>query len=395
VAGLAAAVAVVSGAVALLAQSHRVASLDVTTAIPAASAGDGIGNLRMFSTSAGWAQRLDGGAILHTARGVGHWTLASPPTVDRVLAAAYLDAGTAQVLTVPGGAGSATTLQSWVTTDGGSAWSRGGGFAVQGYNAGVGGALDFVDPEHGWYSQLEAADGLSGTALYGTTDGGAQWSEVAVEAGTAPGTSAVGTIPRLCYGLTATFASPSDGWLTGSCLTGPAPLYATQDGGRSWSAQALPALPFSPAGGTSFPPVFTSPGSGTLLTENQSLTAVTTSLFATGDGGGSWLLRSTSIGSPVADGFVDADRGWLVTAADGAGSATDIFTTADGGAIWTRLGAFPYAGLSLDFLTAKLGWAAEDLDQQDAGPAYLIQTDDGGRTWTGVVPEIPTPSPSP
>jgi hypothetical protein len=62
---------------------------------------------------------------------------------------------------------------------------------------------------------------------------------------------------------------------------------------------------------------------------------------------------------------------------------------------WTRLGAFPYVGLSLDFLTTKLGWAAEGLSQQDGGPAYLVQTGDGGRTWTGVVPQLASPSPSP
>jgi photosystem II stability/assembly factor-like uncharacterized protein len=52
-------------------------------------------------------------------------------------------------------------------------------------------------------------------------------------------------------------------------------------------------------------------------------------------------------------------------------------------------------GLSLDFLTTNLGWATEDLSQQDGGPAYFVQTDDGGRTWTGVVPQLASPSPSP
>jgi hypothetical protein len=90
--GLAAAVGVVSGAVALLAQSHPAAPSGLTVTVPAAPAGDGIGNLRMFSTSTGWAQRLDGGAVLHTTRGVQRWTAASPPSGDQILAVAYVDA---------------------------------------------------------------------------------------------------------------------------------------------------------------------------------------------------------------------------------------------------------------------------------------------------------------
>jgi photosystem II stability/assembly factor-like uncharacterized protein len=113
------------------------------------------------------------------------------------------------------------------------------------------------------------------------------------------------------------------------------------------------------------------------------------------DGGVSWLLRSTSVGAPVADDFLDADHGWLVTAADGAAGGTDLFATDDGGTTWTRVGAFPYTGLSLDFVTTTLAWAAGDLGQQDGGPAYLVQTGDGGRTWTGVVPQLASPSPSP
>jgi photosystem II stability/assembly factor-like uncharacterized protein len=195
--------------------------------------------------------------------------------------------------------------------------------------------------------------------------------------------------------LTATFATAATGWMTGTCLTAAAPLYVTEDGGITWTAQPLTSLPDSPAGGTSFSPVFTSAESGTLLTENQSLTGVSASLFGTVDGGTSWLLRSTSGGAPVADDFLDADHGWLVIASDGAGGGTDLYATADGGKTWTRLGAFPYTGLSLDFLTTKLGWAAGDLGQQDGGPAYVVQTGDGGRTWTGVVPQLASPSLSP
>jgi len=393
--GLAVAVGVASGAVALLTQSHPAALPGPTAIVPAAPAGDGIGNLRMFTARTGWAQRLDGGAVLHTTRGVQHWTAASPPSGDRILAVAYVNAVTARVLTVSSDAGSQTTVDTWGTRDGGATWSREGGFAIQGFTPAAGGALDFIDPEHGWYSQLEAAVGFAGTALFRTVDGGAQWSEVAVSGSGTPAASGAGVIPSACDALTATFATATTGWLTGSCLSAAAPLYVTHDGGVTWATEPLGSLPASAAGGTSFPPAFTSAQSGTLVTENQSLTGVSTSLFATADGGISWLLRSTSVGAPVADDFLDADHGWLVTAADGAAGGTDLYATADGGTTWTRVGAFPYTGLSVDFLTTTLAWAAGDLGQQDGGPAYVVQTGDGGRTWTGVVPQLASPSPSP
>ena len=113
------------------------------------------------------------------------------------------------------------------------------------------------------------------------------------------------------------------------------------------------------------------------------------------DGGASWLLRSTSVGAPVADDLLDADHGWLVTAADGAAGGTDLFATDDGGATWTRVGAFPYTGLSLDFVTRDSSVGGRDLGQQDGGPAYLVQTGRWGRTWTGVVPQLESPPPSP
>jgi photosystem II stability/assembly factor-like uncharacterized protein len=142
--------------------------------------------------------------------------------------------------------------------------------------------------------------------------------------------------------------------------------------------------------------VFTSAERGTLVTENQSLTGVSTSLFATADGGLTWVPRATLVGTPITDDFLDADHGWLVIAGDGAAGATDLYQTVDGGATWTRVGAFPYMGLNLDFLTPEAGWAAVVVGQQESGPAYLVQTGDGGRAWTGVVPRLTLQSaPSP
>ena len=80
---------------------------------------------------------------------------------------------------------------------------------------------------------------------------------------------------------------------------------------------------------------------------------------------------------------------------DGVGSSPELYATSNGGRSWTRLNAFPFDGLSLDFVTPDVGWAATDLDQTEDGPPYLVQTDDGGRSWSAVLPRLADPSPSP
>jgi photosystem II stability/assembly factor-like uncharacterized protein len=200
-------------------------------------------------------------------------------------------------------------------------------------------------------------------------------------------------IPSGCAGLTASFATVTTGWITGTCPTGPAPLYVSHDGGLTWGDQPLGPAPSGlkggPYGETSFPPVFTSPRDGTLLIEDVGAAPESAGLFATGDGGTSWTLRYTAVGSPLADDFLDGGTGWLVTdSLDGDAAAPDLFATTDGGQTWSVLDAFPYLGLSLDFLTPRIGWAAPDLSALGGGPSYLLQTEDGGRTWITLVPQV-------
>ena len=408
--GLAAVVAGGSSAVALLAQGHPPSPISplagplsnapavfgsaAASAIPAVPAAEGIGDLRMFSTSTGWAQRLTDGAVLHTTQGVQRWTIASPPA-GQILAVAYVDPEVARALTTPSGASAQTTVQAWGTEDGGATWSAGGAFDVRGFNASIGGVLDFVDAETGWFSQFEAAEGVSGSALYRTVDGGAHWSEVAAMSDSTLGAGPAGILPGGCVALTAAFVSDSTGWLTGTCAAGSPPLYVTHDGGQTWAVAPLHPLPKGSDEETSFPPTFTSQESGALLTENETEAGPTTSLFATTDGGISWLLRSTKAGAPLATAVVGADDGWLVTDGDGTAGAPDLYATGDGGSTWTHLDAFPFVGLSLDFLTPDVGWAAPDLRELDGGPTYVVQTVDGGRTWTAVLPQLDSPAPSP
>ncbi|MGO8687648.1 MAG: WD40/YVTN/BNR-like repeat-containing protein [Candidatus Dormibacteria bacterium] len=388
---LAVAVAAASTAVTLLAQTHP-PRMPTAVTIPAVPAAEAIGDLHMVSQSTGWARRVSDGAVLHTTGGMAGWKLAAP-LPGRLLAVAYVGPEAALALTVPSGATGQATVQAWITRDGGATWSPGGTLSLEGFNPAIGGALEFADAEHGWFSDIEAAGGLAGTALFRSVDGGASWSRVAATGGGDAG--AAGVIPAGCDDLTATFVSATTGFMTGTCLTQPPPLYVSQDGGVSWAAAPLAALPAGITAGTSFPPTFTSGRDGTLLTQDQDGSGgLSTGLFATTDGGLSWRLRSTTGGSPVASDFLDADHGWLVANDDTLAGATELYATRDGGSAWTRLNAFPYSGIGLDFLTPEVGWAAPAFGSSGNGPAYLIRTSDGGRSWSAAVARIaPTPSP--
>ena len=360
--------------------------------LPAEDPANAVGDLHMVTASAGWARRISDGSILHTTAGVLRWTVASPPRAQ-VIAAAYLDAETARALTVASQVSAPvpdpTAVQSWATADGGAHWTAEGRLSVHGFSPTDAGEMIFVDGQHGWYSLAETA--ANTTALFRTVDGGASWSEVATTSSAAIGTQGnPGVIPDRCLALTATFLSASTGWMTGTCEGGGDPaFYVTHDGGVSWNQQPLGPLPAGAYDETSFSPVFTSPASGTVLTENLGLSAVTTSIFATADGGRSWTLRWEGLGQPAGADFLDPQRGWLVfEGVDGSAAAPAIYATGDGGATWAHLNAFPYSGLALDFVSAEIGWAAPSADQPGSGPSYLVETEDGGRTWTPVVPQV-------
>jgi photosystem II stability/assembly factor-like uncharacterized protein len=123
-------------------------------------------------------------------------------------------------------------------------------------------------------------------------------------------------------------------------------------------------------------------------------------LYVTTDGGGSWTVHPTPANQEESVDFVDPGDGWLLMlnqdeVINGVGESV-LYTTSDGGRSWAPLTATVgldlgnLAGLELDFLNPEQGWAAPVLD----GPGMptlsseLIQTADGGSTWSVEVPQI-------
>jgi hypothetical protein len=354
----------------------------------------------MFSAAVGWAQSEADGVILHTTQGAENWTVATPalPAGQRIVAVACVDAESARLIAATrtsaneDAAPVEMTFTSWATDDGGSSWVEGGSFSVeQAPGLSWEGDLDYVDAQQGWFSANQDNVSTSlGMRLFGTDDGGTRWSEVAWIP-PAPAS------PEACFGQpTATFLTPTTGWLTGGC--GPAAFEVTQDGGAGWTSQSLPgdaAGELDPQ-----PPVFTSSQDGYMLAPNDGGGGMY--IYFTGDGGQSWTLRAAPQEWPHAADFIDADAGWLLsTDTMDAGYPAGLYFTEDGGQSWTTLQGLPFGvppegstspldGSVLDFVTPSLGWTTTF----GGDASQLLQTQDGGQTWSPVTVTVSGALPS-
>ena len=129
------------------------------------------------------------------------------------------------------------------------------------------------------------------------------------------------------------------------------------------------------------------PGWGWALADNR--------LLATADGAGSWqeITPQALSGQPILGvEFIDAQRGWLVSAADG---SLNVFSTQDAGQTWQSrprtAGArplevgetnSPIGGASLEFIDPITGWLALRLQSGSSfSLGMLFATGDGGLTW--------------
>src|ERR1035437_9692021 len=240
--------------------------------------------------------------------------------------------------------------------------------------------VTFVDQMHGWLVAELCYSGDSG--VFATSDGGKSWS----------------LQYRTPLSLEAPFFTDlNHGWIAANDCTWPADarpcsgsLLRTVDGGHSWTVDRMPNpvlqdLEFvNPTRGWAI-------GSNCSLPDNRCLTG----LLATRDAGRSWQDVSPDHRAVSAVAFVDEKYGWIVACA--AGSSGDIpppctgqqvLATTDGGNSWTRQFNLPdspepfhaYAS----FVDRQSGWILATRSGACTmggcwGPLY--HTSDGGLTW--------------
>jgi hypothetical protein len=282
----------------------------------------------------------------------------------------FLSATLGWAVDVEVGATSTKAVVVYRTTDTGATWTS---VTLPWQDEGLANLvqLQFVDDRHGFVVVgLSEATSRRPGFLFATSDGGATWTKLAGP-----------------YGGAIRFTTASDGWLVGGGVNYARNQFSvTHDGGRTWQDQTLAA----PQGlelsdrhiGT---PAFSSASDGVLAANFGSQVA----FYSFSGDGALWLLGKTF---PVAQ----ADREALpIVVLHGQNGLTaigaNLYATADGGLTWTPVHAsailthVQWLGVS----GATTGWAvvsgkgfcqAQYLSR--CNNETLLTTADGGATWT-------------
>jgi photosystem II stability/assembly factor-like uncharacterized protein len=282
----------------------------------------------------------------------------------------------------------------WRTSDGGATWKAsplptdGNEELVSGY---------FVDSQNGWVmtsrSNLSPTD-LRPAFVYRTTDGAQHWSQ----ATTLPGKSGIGWTGISFAGLSDGFITTSAGYANSQSWGAPLPLFATRDGGATWTKVDLKP----PLAGAFIEAVLSfSEGAGILIVEashvescpgQSGCVAITPAgryLYSTADGGHTWS-DPQSIGHGYLA-LIDSHR-WVLLTADG------LSMSSDAGKTWStpRALALPSGWFATEtqFLDAQRGWVtlsdSSEGNFQGAGAfgpggkTALVYTGDGGSSWQAV-----------
>lgn len=325
-----------------------------------------ITSIHMVDAKAGWAQTAD--RLLRTADGGTHWTDVSPAGAGGSGHFTSVFLGASRAWVVPEPASGSAALDIFRTVDAGRLWAR------SRVTAASIGQMMFVDARTGWMTvDLDNAAGSEALRLLRTVDGGATWTEVART--DRPDAPAGHGLPFGGDKAGFAFLDARTGWIAGYTPRDDySYLYVTRDAGSRWQRQALPV----PAGigtiefGLVVPFVF-APADAVLPVRLNAQAATLSLVYVTHDGGRHWIPTAPVRSSVTAASFASARVGWLT---DGG----TLYATADAGHHWTALPRSPlFADVTeLDFVTPSAGWAVRD------GAPSLIQTADGGRTWTAV-----------
>lgn len=364
---------------------------DPTGAARIVNAGAWIDATTAWATTQWWETSGDSMELWMTTDGGQTWSERGPlPPLPFNSPPTFLDALHGYQLGAMPHSASDRQFQVNLTTDGGRSWhaSIAGSVSADPSSESVP-ATHFTDPLHGvvlaTIFDTDVPEGQRRPTIacagWSTDDGGQTWAAIAA----AP-----------CWSSPIQWASPTLGVMVSS-EDGAASV--TFDGGRHWTAGALPAGPAGSGGFQCQLAVEPSPGiariGGYYWTGSESGNEPAPDplvVLETRDGGASWqeAYRSTSIDAyTVRDIAALGSAHWLAAIPEGSG-ATDISETLDGGRSWTWVGTL---NLNEDRMTwiDRLHGAAPGITpavcpepDNCSGRSTVLFTNDGGLTWHDV-----------
>ncbi len=341
-----------------------------------------ISTFHFFTPTQGWAVTQDGNNVLVTHDAGQTWLDATPSGMGPLpsgytsfsLSPFFLDQNTAWV--TPGNMGvGGTSGTIFYTVDAGETWASN---SVPFDNA----RYFFVDASGGYaLVDLGAGAGSQYVALYQTTDGGANWTQVFTHE---PGASK--SLPESGHKAGITFLDMNHGWIGGDIpMTDYFYFYFTMDGGATWSQEtdiSLPAMysgsflgvqqPFFLNGTVGYLPV-------RALTSGSDTYYL---IYRSEDGGQTWTFQG-AVQDGRAVNFYSLDAGWI--AAD-----SGLYFSNDSGVTWSPAAANGIPSgesmMSVDFVDSQNGWVLGTPDFSTQIPLNFYHTTDGGMNWTKLLP---------
>jgi photosystem II stability/assembly factor-like uncharacterized protein len=275
-----------------------------------------INDIHFVDAADGWAVG-DAGIILHTTDGGATWTPQTSGSADDLYGVSFVDAQHGWVVGgVIGAIGAMEPTSSGVvlaTVDGGLHWIQ----QTEPDPAAVLRDVAFVDPQRGWTAgEVTGETGTNVTVIFATNDGGATWTtSLRYEPPISGNTSDAELRGIACIDATHVVAVGFDDRAS--------EIWRSSNGGQTWGRFQF-VDPSSWSGFVSLPLtaiVFADASHGWAVAGSE--------IIRTTDGGASWARQRAQAIGPTdgfnAVSFVSATRGWVV------GSAGTVLTTTTGG----------------------------------------------------------------
>ncbi|WP_139492137.1 WD40/YVTN/BNR-like repeat-containing protein [Brevibacillus dissolubilis] len=361
------------------------------TGAPGKKIGDFSYRLSMLDEKTGWAygrRPAEGttapsaanpaflASVIRTDEGGVHWQEVRSVESDFSLTNAFfLDRAHAWVTVEKG-----KEFTTYHTADGGKTWKAGQPRQHEGSNN----KLFFLNEKQGWLTSFIRGGANSNVVeLLATNDGGETWKTLIGEQ------DADQKLPIAGVKEAVVFSTEKKGWMSHTIRTGQQPwMYRTQDGGVSWQKQVLPYEVQGEAVYFVGVPTFFDTQNGLLAVNRADETQVSFDVWATTDGGESWSPRALLVhhdmeANPSYD-FVDPQTGWMAT-------RSGLYYSGDGFRTWEQLStAEQITGIleanpiimQVDFVDRQTGWVVAGTPDH----MNLYKTTDGGRTWKQVDP---------